>query len=71
MFESIRILEQRIIINIQCVHSELDGGAHEHLSLILSPREYALRSKAVYQQPEHPRLLVILPGNTLIMSNTL
>ena len=48
-FESIRTLQRELIINAQCVHSDLGGGAHGHLGLVISPEEYALHSDAAYQ----------------------
>ena len=70
-FESIRTLQREVFINAQCVHSDLGGEAHGHLGLVLSPREYALHSNAAYRRPAHPGSLVIAPGTTLHMTNTL
>ena len=47
-FESIRKLQREININAQCVHSELGGGAHGHLGLVLTPQENALHSNVAY-----------------------
>ncbi len=58
-FESIRILQREIIVNALSVHSDLGGGAHGHIGLVLSPQEYALHSDAAYECPQHPRQLVI------------
>ena len=70
-FESIRKLQREININAQCVHSELGGGAHGHLGLVLTPQEYALHSNAAYRRPNHPGPLVIPPGTTQHMANTM
>ena len=69
-FESLRTLQRELLINAQCVHSDLGGGAHGHLGLVLSPQEYALHSNAAYRRPQHPGPLVIAPGTTLHMANT-
>ena len=68
-FESIRTLQREININAQCVHSELGGGAHGHLGLVLTPQEYALHSNAAYHRPAHPGPLVIPAGTTQHMAN--
>ena len=70
-FEAIRTLQKEILINAQCVHSDLGGGAHGHLGLVVAPRAYALHSNAPYRKPEHPGPLIIAAGTTLHMSNTL
>lgn len=70
-FESIQTLQQEILINVQCVHSDLGGGAHGHLGLVLCPQEYAVHSNTVYRWPTHPGPLVIPAGTTNHMSNTL
>ena len=70
-FESIRKLHREIIINAQCVHSDLGGGAHGHLGLVLTPQEYALHSNAAYRCPTHPGPLVIPAGTTQHMSGTM
>lgn len=53
------------------VHSDLDGGAHGHLGLVLSPREYALHSNAAYNWPNHPSPPIIPAGTNLHLSKTL
>ena len=70
-FESIRTLQREININAQCVHSELGGGAHGYLGLVLTPQEYALHSNAAYRRPPHPGPLVIPAGTTQHMANTM
>ena len=70
-FESIRKLHREVNINAQCVHSDLGGGAHGHLGLVLSPQEYALHSNAAYRRPTHPGPLVIPAGTTQHMAGTM
>ena len=70
-FESIRTLQREILINAQCVHSDLGGGAHGHLGLVLRPQEYGLHSNAAYRRPTHPGPLNVPAGTTNHMSNTL
>ena len=70
-FESIRTLQHEILINAQCVHSDLGGGAHGHVGLVLRPQEYALHSNAAYRRPTHPGPLIVPAGTTNHMLNTL
>ena len=70
-FEGIRTIHQELMINAQTVHSDLGGGAHGHLGLVLSPRRYALLSNAAYNRPVHPGQLVIPAGNTIHMARTM
>ena len=59
------------MVNSQTVHSDLGGGAHGHLGLVLSPTRYALICNAVYNRPQHPGTLIIPPGTTQHMARTL
>ena len=70
-FEGIRTIHKELMINAQTVYSDLGGGAHGHLGLVLSPRRYALLSNADYVRPQHPGQLVIPPGTTQHMVRTL
>ena len=49
-FVSLTILKS----NARAVSSDLGGGAHGHLGLILSPQEYALVSPMPYVFLDHP-----------------
>ena len=70
-FEGVRLLHKELMVNSQTVHSDLGGGAHGHLGLVLSPRRYALISNAQYNRPQHPGQLVIPAGTTLHMARTM
>ena len=59
------------MVNAQTIHSDLGGGAHGHLGLVLSPGRYALISNAEYHRPNHPGQLVIPAGTTLHMARTM
>ena len=63
-FESICALHKEVMANTKTVNSELGGGAHGHLGLILSPRCYALLSNSPYHCPHHLGQLVI-PTDTM------
>ena len=63
-FETVHQLIQEVKANAASVHSNLGGGAHGHLGLVLSPRKYALLSDAPYERPTHPGVLDIPNGAT-------
>ena len=48
--------------NASSVYSNLGGGAHGHLGLLLSPQIYALISNVPYVRQAHPGPLII-PAN--------
>ncbi len=60
-----------VAFNAQFIHSDLGGGAHGHLGLVISPQEYPMHSNAAYCQPIHPGPLVIPPGTTNHMTSTM
>ena len=70
-FEGIRQLHKELMVNAQTVYSDLGGGAHGHLGLVLSPRRYSLISNADFVRPVHPGQLVIPAGTTMHMARTL
>ena len=70
-FEGVQILHKELMVNAQTVHSELGGGTHRYLGLVLSPGRYALISNAPYNRPQHPGQLVIPAGTMLHMARTL
>ena len=70
-FESIRTLQRELIINAHCVHTHLGGGAHGHLGLVLSPREYAMHSNAAYFRLAHPGALRIPPETAPHLADTI
>ena len=64
-FQNLKILKEEIKANATCIHSDLGGGAHGHLGLVLTPAEYANVSAVPYQQHVHPGPLVLPPRTTL------
>ena len=55
-------LKNELKTNASSVTTDLGGGAHEHLGLVLTPAEYAAISAQAYVRPVHPGALVIPPG---------
>ena len=62
-FSTLNRLKKQLQANAQSVSSDLGGGAHGHLGLVLSPTEYATVSNDAYNMPPHPGPLTI-PRNT-------
>ena len=62
-FSSLNRLKKQLKANAQSVVSDLGGGAHGHLGLVLSPAEYQLVSNTPYDMPNHPGPFS-LPRNT-------
>ena len=57
--------------NALSVHSNLGGGQHGHLGLLLSPNAYALLSATPYIRPPYPPPIVYHPFLTTLQINTL
>ena len=62
-FESLSRLKRQLKANAQSVASDLGGGAHGHLGLVLSPAEYRSVSATPYQMPPLPGPLTIPRGS--------
>ena len=60
-----KILKDEIKTNASSIYSDLGGGAHGHLGLVLTPQEYAHVSAIPYIQLVHPGPLVIPPGTAV------
>ena len=71
MFEGVWQLHKEVMVNAQTVHSDLGGGTHGHLGVVLSPRRYALLSNAEYHRLNHPGQLIVPAGMTLHMARTM
>ena len=63
-YSSLKILKQELKANASRVTSDLGGGAHGHLVLVLTPAEYQTISALSYLHPVHPGIFTILPGTT-------
>ena len=57
-----KVLKDELSANATTVTSNLGGGAHGHLGLVLTPTEYANVSVVPYVRPPHVVPLVIDPG---------
>ena len=61
-FASLKKIKDELKSNAARVPTNLGGGAHGHLGLILTPAEYALISATPYVRPVHPGPLVLPAG---------
>jgi hypothetical protein len=64
-------LKNQLKANASSVPSNLGGGNHGHLGLVLSPATYALVSNTPFVTPAHPGVLAIPNGTTAAMSTVL
>ena len=64
-------LKNQLKANASSVPSNLGGGAHGHLGLVLTPQTYAMVSNLPFVQPVHPGALVIPAGTTGPMATVL
>jgi len=63
-FESLYQLIVDLQANAQSVHSNLGGGEHGHLGLVMTPTQCAIHSTTLYDRPTHPGNLTIPVGTT-------
>ena len=63
-YSKLKVLKDLLKANSSRVQSDLGGGAHGHLGLVLTPVEYAAVSATPYVCPPHPGPLVIPQGTT-------
>ena len=68
---SLTTLINELKANAQSVHSNLGGGAHGHLGLVLSPVDYASVAQAPYVRPQFPGSFVIPPNITNVQAQML
>jgi hypothetical protein len=58
-YETLHTLNQELKSNAKSVNSNLGGGQHGHLGLVVSPNAYALLSNMPQARPGHPAPLAI------------
>ena len=63
-YATLKILKKELKANASRVTSDLGGGGHGHLGLVLTAHEYAMISAVIYARPVHPGPVVIPPGTT-------
>ncbi len=70
-FEDLYQLLIDLRLNAQSVHSNLGGGNHGHLGLIMTPQQYAIQSQIPYVRPNYPGPLTVPPGSTRLVADEL
>ena len=63
-FETLHNLWDDIKANAKSVYSNLGGGEHGYLGLVLTSVQYALVSPILFIYPTHPGPIIILDGTT-------
>lgn len=61
-FQSLKLLSRELKTNARSVHSNLGGGSHGHLGIVLTPAQYALISATPFVVPAYPDPLVVPAG---------
>lgn len=61
-YDSLKIVKDELRSNATSVTSDLGGGAHGHLGLVLTDVEYQVVSPTAYNRPNHPGPLIIPIG---------
>ena len=67
--ETLHKLQNEIKENAKLVYSNLGGGAHVHLDLVLTDAQYALIPPTPFVYPTHLGLLII-PNSTTTPANS-
>ena len=63
-YSTLKTLKKELKANSSRVTSDLGGGGHGHLGLVLTPHEYSMISAVIYARPTHPGALIIPAGTT-------
>ena len=63
-YPQLKDLKDKLKTNATKITSDLGGGGHGHLGLVLTPAEYATVSAVPYVEPAHPGPLIIPPNCT-------
>ena len=70
-FETLHKIRNEIKANNKYVYSNLGGGAHGHLGLVLTNAKYALILPTTFVYPNHPGMLIIPDGTTSHVNSTM
>ena len=61
-YDALHQLKLELKSNILSVHSNLGGGTHGHLCLLITNKKYATLAPVAYVRPVHPGI-VLIPNN--------
>ena len=71
-YESLELLIKQLKANARSVHSNLGGGQHGHLGLVISPATYNHISAVPFMKPLFPGAQVLIPpGATQHLTRTI
>ena len=70
-FETLHKLQNKIKANVKVVLSNIGGGAHVHLGLVLIYAQYALISPTPFVYPNHLGSIFISDGTTAHMNSNI
>ena len=62
--DSLILLKRELKSNASSVYSNIGGGTHGHLFLVIYPTQFNLLSNSAFIRPLHPVLLTIPNGTT-------
>ena len=67
-FLSLTTIEKQIKANAMAVCSNLGGGNHGHLGLVITPQKYALLSNTLFIRPVHSGDFAIATNTTQVQA---
>ena len=70
-YDTVHKLWNEVKANARSVYSNLGGGTHGHLGLVLMTAQYAAISTIAFTRPDHPGPLAIPSAATVIHRSTL
>ena len=62
-YDSLERLLKELKANARQIHSNLSGGTHGHLGLVISPASYQLISPIAFNRPAFPGTAPVIPAN--------
>ena len=70
-YETVHKMWNEVKANARSVYSNLGGGTHGHLGLVLTTAQYADISTTDFTRPDHPAPLAIPSAATVVQRSTL
>ena len=67
-YDALHQMQLELNSNALTVHSNLVGGTHGHLGILIANTKYATLSPVVYVPPVHPGILQITRNTTRVAS---
>ena len=70
-YDTVHKLWNKVKANARSVYSNLGGGTHGHLGLVLTTAQYAAIATTAFTRPGHPGPLAIPSAATVVQRSTL